>query len=64
MILLVFVIGGLFLCSMQNGTINAYHSFSAREAFKKIPPFPRAKQVIRTIKLSQTKAITLDVSKR
>ncbi len=58
------VIEGLFLCSMQNGTINAYHGFAAREAFKKIPPFPRAREVIGTIKLSQTKAVTLDVSKR
>jgi hypothetical protein len=49
---------------MQNGTINAYHSFAAREAFKKIPPFPRTREVISTIQLSQTKAVTLDTSKQ
>jgi hypothetical protein len=49
---------------MQNGVIYAYHSFAARQAFKKIPPFPRTTELIGTIQLSQTKAITLDVSKQ
>jgi len=49
---------------MQNGVINAYHSFAAREAFKKIPPFPRTTELIDTIQLSGIKAITLDKSKR
>jgi hypothetical protein len=49
---------------MENGVINAYHSFAAREAFKKIPPFPRTTGLINTIQLSQTKAITLDKSKQ
>ncbi len=58
------LIGGLFLCSMQNGVINAYHSAAARDAFKKIPPFPRTTELIGTIQLSQTKAVTLDQSKQ
>jgi hypothetical protein len=49
---------------MQNGVINAYHSFAAREAFKKIPPFPRTTELIDTIQLSGIKAITLDMSKK
>jgi len=48
---------------MENGVINAYHSFAAREALKKIPPFPRTTEVIGTIQLSKTKAITLDKAK-
>jgi hypothetical protein len=58
------LIAGLFLCSMQNGVINAYHSLAAREAFKKLPPFPRTTQLISMIELSGTKAVTLDVSKQ
>ncbi|CAF3642827.1 unnamed protein product [Rotaria sordida] len=54
----------LFLCSMQNGVINAYHGFAAREAFKKLPPLPRTTELIGTIQLSGTKAITLDISKQ
>jgi hypothetical protein len=49
---------------MQNGVINAYHSAAARDAFKKIPPFPRTTELIGTIQLSQTKAVTLDQSKQ
>lgn len=49
---------------MQNGTINAYHGLQAREAFKKIRPFPRTTELIGTIQLSQTKAVTLDISKQ
>ncbi|CAF1232342.1 unnamed protein product, partial [Rotaria sordida] len=48
---------------MQNGVINAYHGFAAREAFKKLPPLPRTTELIGTIQLSGTKAITLDISK-
>jgi hypothetical protein len=54
----------MFLCSMENGVINAYHSFAARDAFKKIPPFPRTTELIDTIQLSGTKAVTLDISKQ
>jgi hypothetical protein len=54
----------MFLCSMQNGVINAYHGLGAREAFKKIPPFPRTTELIGKIKLSGIKAITLDKSKK
>lgn len=49
---------------MENGTINAYHSVTAREAFKKIPPFPRTNELIGTIQLSKTKAVTLDIEKQ
>jgi hypothetical protein len=49
---------------MQNGVISAYHSFVARDAFKKVPPFPRSTELIGTIQLSPTKAVTLDVSKQ
>ena len=49
---------------MENGVINAYHGLAAREAFKNIPPFPRTTQLIGTIQLSQTKAVTLDQSKQ
>lgn len=56
--------GGLFLCSMQNGLISAYHTRVARESFKKIPPFPRATEVIGSIQLAKARAITLDVSKK
>jgi len=54
----------MFLCSMENGTISAYHSTAARESFKKIPPFPRMMHTIDAIKLAKTKAITLDKSKQ
>ncbi|CAF2516523.1 unnamed protein product [Rotaria sp. Silwood2] len=54
----------LFLCSMQNGVINAYHGFAAREACKKLPPLPRTTELIGTIQLSGTKAVTLDISKQ
>ena len=56
--------GGLFLCSMENGVINAYHAVAARNAFKSISPLPRSTQTIDTIQLSGTKAITLDLSKQ
>lgn len=49
---------------MENGVIYAYHSFAAREAFKKTPPFPRTAEIIGTVQLSKTKAITLDKSKQ
>ena len=49
---------------MQNGVIYAYHSLAAREAFKKIPPFPRTTELIDTIQLSGTKAVTLDLAKQ
>ncbi|CAF3724767.1 unnamed protein product [Rotaria socialis] len=55
---------GLFLCSMQNGVINAYHGFAARQALKKLPPLPRTTELVSTIQLSGTRAITLDASKR
>lgn len=58
------ILGGLFLCSMQNGAISAYHSATARQAFKKIPPLPRTTKSIGTIQLSRTKAVTLDISKQ
>jgi hypothetical protein len=64
MFLLLFLIAGMFLCSMQNGVIYAYHSLAAREAFKKIPPFPRTTGLIDTIQLSGTKAVTLDLAKQ
>ncbi|CAF5009983.1 unnamed protein product, partial [Rotaria sp. Silwood1] len=48
---------------MQNGVINAYHGYAAREAFKKIPPLPRTTESIGTIQLSGTKSVTLDSSK-
>ncbi|CAF5175279.1 unnamed protein product, partial [Rotaria sp. Silwood1] len=53
-----------FLCSMQNGAINAYYGYKAREAFKKIPPLPRTTELIGTIQLSGTKAVTLDSSNK
>ncbi|CAF4090255.1 unnamed protein product [Adineta steineri] len=56
--------GGMFLCSMENGAINAYNSQVAREAFKKIPPFPRTTELINTIQLSGKHAVTLSVSKQ
>jgi len=52
------------LCSTENGKIEAYHTNSARAAFKKIPPFPRTMHTIDAIKLAKTKAITLDKSKQ
>ena len=58
------ILGGLFLCSMQNGAISAYHSATARQAFKKIPPLPRTTELIGTIQLSRTKVVTLDTSKQ
>lgn len=58
------ILGGLFFASMENGAINAYHSSTARKAFKKTPPFPRTTELIGTIQLSRTKAVTLDKSKQ
>ena len=49
---------------MANGAINAYHSILAREAFKKIRPFPRTNELIGTIQLSKSKAVTLDIFKQ
>ncbi|CAF0992020.1 unnamed protein product [Adineta ricciae] len=55
---------GLFLCSLENGAINAYHSFAAKDAAKKIPPFPRTTEVIHSLQLYGKIAVTLDKSKR
>lgn len=49
---------------MQNGVINAYHGFAAREALKKLPSLPRVPDLIGTIKLSESVAVTLDVLKQ
>ncbi|CAM4823526.1 unnamed protein product [Rotaria magnacalcarata] len=54
----------LFLCSMENGVIQAYFAKQAREAYKSMPSFPRTNEVIRTVQLLQKTAITLDGSKR
>ncbi|CAF4198800.1 unnamed protein product, partial [Rotaria sordida] len=54
----------MILCSMQNGIINIYHMFEARGAFKNIPSFSRTKELIDTIQLSGTKAVTLGLSKQ
>ena len=61
---LFFKIAGLFLCSLENGAINAYHSFVAKDAAKKIPPFPRTTEVIHSLQLYGKTAVTLDKSKR
>ncbi|UJR16165.1 hypothetical protein I4U23_003075 [Adineta vaga] len=55
---------GLFLCSLQNGAINAYHTFAAHNAAKNIPPFSRTTEVIDSIQLSGTNAITVDILKQ
>ena len=49
---------------MQNGVINAYNGIATRAAYEKIPPLPRSTELIGTIQLSGTKAITLDCSKQ
>jgi hypothetical protein len=49
---------------MENGVIQAYFARHAREAYKKVPAFPRTNEVIRTIQLLEKAAITLDDSKR
>jgi hypothetical protein len=60
----ILFVDGLFLCSMPNGLISAYHTLVARESFKRIPPFPRATQVIVTLQLAKKRAVILDVSKQ
>ncbi|CAF3919171.1 unnamed protein product, partial [Adineta steineri] len=54
----------LFLCSMENGAIQAYFGSHARKAYKSMPFFPRTNQVIRTVQLLEKTAVTLDDSKR
>ncbi|CAF2768723.1 unnamed protein product [Rotaria sp. Silwood2] len=54
----------IFLCSMENGVIQAYYAAQAREAFKNMPSFPRTNEVIRTVQLLEGTAVTLDGSKR
>jgi len=49
---------------MQNGTINLYDGSQARQSFKKNSPLPRTTELINTIQLSGTKAVTLDTSKQ
>lgn len=49
---------------MQNGTINAYHGYAAKEALKKLPPLPRSTELTGAVQLSGAKAITLDVFKQ
>ncbi|CAF4640102.1 unnamed protein product [Rotaria socialis] len=58
------IISSLFLCSMENGVIQAYFAKQARDAYKSMPSFPRTNEVIRTVQLFQKTAITLDGSKR
>jgi hypothetical protein len=43
---------------MENGVISLYNRFAARQAYEKIT------ELISTIQLSQTKAVTLDRSKQ
>ncbi len=57
-------IASIFLCSMANGVIQAYYAKHAREAYKKMPSFPRTNEVIRTVQLLEKTAVTLDGSKR
>ena len=49
---------------MENGVIQAYFARHAREAYKKMPTFPRTNEVIRTVQLLEKIAVTLDGSKR
>jgi hypothetical protein len=49
---------------MANGVIQAYYAKHAREAYKKMPSFPRTNEVIRTVQLLEKTAVTLDGSKR
>lgn len=45
---------------MENGGINAYHSYVARQSLKRVKPFPRTTQNIARILLSGEQAVTLD----
>ena len=54
----------MFLCSMENGVIQAYYTVHARKALKNITPFPRTNEVIQNIRLCEQIAVTLDTSKR
>ncbi|CAF4495266.1 unnamed protein product, partial [Rotaria sp. Silwood2] len=54
----------LFLCSMENGVIQAYYATQTREASTNMPSFPRTNEVIRTVQLLEKTAVTLDGSKR
>ncbi|CAF3383539.1 unnamed protein product [Rotaria socialis] len=54
----------LFLCSMENGVIHMYQTEQIREAYKKMPPFPRANHVIGDVKLYDTIAVTLGNQRR
>ncbi|CAF3962519.1 unnamed protein product [Rotaria sordida] len=54
----------IFLCSMENGVIHAYHAGQARRAYKKMPPFPRTNEPIDTVELFNRIAVTLDRDKR
>ncbi|CAF4737356.1 unnamed protein product, partial [Rotaria sp. Silwood1] len=54
----------LFLCSMENGVIHMYQTAQIRETYEIMPPFPRTYNVIETMKLYDTIAVTLDSQKR
>ncbi len=49
---------------MENGVIQAYFAKHARDAYKKMPSFPRTNEVVQTIQLLSQTAVTLDDSKR
>ncbi|CAF0986663.1 unnamed protein product [Adineta steineri] len=54
----------VFLCSLANGAIHIYQTEQLHEAYKAVPSFPRTKNVIGTVQLHDTIAVTLDNERR
>ena len=59
-----FCLDTIFLCSLENGMMQAYSTKQAREALAKVPAFPRVNQKIQALELLQGTAVTLDTSRR
>ncbi|CAF3243596.1 unnamed protein product [Rotaria sp. Silwood2] len=49
---------------MDNGVIHMYQTAQIREAYEIMPPFPRTNNIIETMKLYDTIAVTLDSQRR
>lgn len=54
----------MFLCALQDGSMQVYEATHARAAIRNVPPIVRSNQIPKTVHLLRSLAVTLDSSKR